>query len=534
MSKLNLPAEPQPGRARALAALLALVVFAVYSTYSYFQWKHYVIPSWDLGIFAQLAKAYANGEAPIVPIKGEGFNLLGDHFHPLTLLLTPFYWLWPSPATLLYVQNGLVALSVYLLVRFAQRIVAPWAALALGAAYALSFGVQQAVSVQFHEVAFALPFLMLSLGYLALTRLTTEPGPLLLRATYWGAPLVFVKEDVGVTVFVLGLVILWRTGWVTTATNILFPLASAGATPWSNRLRALTRSWTKTPGVAESSLLALWGAAWSVLAVSVILPFFNTGGVFDYSDKLDVTAALGDPLGSFAQLFYPWTKTATLGLLLLTGALAWIVSPLALIVLPTIIWRFLSPQEGYWEATWHYNLVLMPMIFMALLDALAKAKARTQTPAYRLGSAPLAQATAKVLGTLRHRAPVLLPALVLVINLVGTASQPLADLANPAFATTRASASDQMKTQVLEAIPAGSSVATDLSVLTYLIPEHTVYWINHSGQPAPDYVIIDLAGSAWGGHPPASALTYATGRYGEATYEHYTTIGTIDIARRVP
>lgn len=534
MSKLNLPAEPQPGRARALAALLALVVFAVYSTYSYFQWKHYVIPSWDLGIFAQLAKAYANGEAPIVPIKGEGFNLLGDHFHPLTLLLTPFYWLWPSPATLLYVQNGLVALSVYLLVRFAQRLLAPWAALALGVAYALSFGVQQAISVQFHEVAFALPLLMLSLGYLALTRLTDDPAPLLRRAAYWGAPLVFVKEDVGITVFALGLVILWRTGWITTATNILFPLASAGATPWSQRLQTLTRSWTKAPAVAEATLLALWGVAWSVLAVSLILPFFNTGGVFDYSDKLDVQAALGNPLGAFAQLFYPWTKTATLGLLLLTGALAWLASPLALIVAPTLIWRFLSPQEGYWEATWHYNLILMPIIFMALLDALAKAKARTETPAYRLGSAPLAQTTAKVLSTLRHRAPVLIPALVLLINLIGTTNQPLSDLANPAFATTTQSSADQMKAQAVAAIPAGASVAADLSVLTYLVPDHTVYWINHSGQPAPDYVLIDRAGSAWGGNPPTSATAYATGRYGNSTYEPYTTIGTIDIARRVP
>ena len=99
MAPLALLPETHRTRARALAAALALVVFALYSLYSWFQWRHFVIPSWDLGIFAQLAKAYANGQAPIVPIKGEGFNLLGDHFHPITLLLTPFYYVWPNPAT---------------------------------------------------------------------------------------------------------------------------------------------------------------------------------------------------------------------------------------------------------------------------------------------------------------------------------------------------------------------------------------------------------------------------------------------------
>lgn len=189
MAPLALLPETHRTRARALAAALALVVFALYSLYSWFQWRHFVIPSWDLGIFAQLAKAYATGQAPIVHIKGEGFNLLGDHFHPITLLLTPFYYVWPSPATLLYVQNALIALSVYLLVRFAQQVLPTVSALCLGAAYALSFGVQQAVSVQFHEVAFALPLLVMSLGYLVISRVTDQPAKALRRAVYWAAPL---------------------------------------------------------------------------------------------------------------------------------------------------------------------------------------------------------------------------------------------------------------------------------------------------------------------------------------------------------
>ncbi|MGV3016067.1 DUF2079 domain-containing protein [Rothia sp. 88186D007BW] len=532
MSSPLLPAESHLIRARISAATLAVLVFALYSLYSWLQWRHYVVPSWDLGIFSQLAKAYASGQAPIVPIKGEGFNLLGDHFHPVTVLLAPFYWLWPSPATLLYVQNGLVALSVYLLVRFAQRVLALWAALALGLAYALSFGIQQAVSVQFHEVAFALPLLVMSLGYLALSRLTGTPAPLLRRSVYWAAPLVFVKEDIGITVLVIGLVILARTGWVSTATKIAFPSASAQVPSGCERVRALLRSWVRTPAVAEASLLMLWGLMWPLLAVGLILPYFNTGGVFDYSDKLDIAAAIGDPLGAFAQLFYPWQKATTVGLLLLTGVLAWTASPLALIAAPTLMWRFLSPQEGYWEPTWHYNLVLMPMIFAALLDVLARARARTRLPAHQQKKAPGGHTIHRVRAALRHRAPAVLPALALIVSVCLLPNQPLAQLSNPSFVTAELSASDQMKAEAVAAIPPGATVAADLSVLTYLVPNHTAYWIGHSGEPGPDYVLIDLRGNAWGGNPPASAVDYATGRYGSATYVHYRTIGTIDIAVR--
>lgn len=522
-----LPAEKNPALLRATAALLGLGTLLLYCTYSYLQWIHYVTPSWDLGIFSQLAKAYANLQEPIVPIKGEGYNLLGDHFHPLTLLLGPVYALFPSPLSLLYLQNGLIALATYLLVRWAQRVLHPLLAASLGAAYALSFGVQEAVAVQFHEVAFSQPLLMMSLGYLVLAPGHPEPARLIRRSVYWAAPLVFVKEDMGMSVALLGLLALFRTGWPQQALDLLFPRRGQPLASWKERGRALVRSWLGSPAVAESSLLILWGLAWSLLAVGVILPFFNSAGVFDYSDKLNIPALLADPLGSFSQLFYPWQKSLTLLLLLITGALAWLASPLALLVLPTLLWRFLSPQEGYWEPTWHYNLVLMPLVFMALLDSLARLQ---KTPRKSLKLAPSLPALS--LGPIKQKLSWALPALALLTGLILTPNLPLADLANPAFASFQENSEDREKAQALQALPSGSSVAADLSLLTYLVPDHQVYWIGYSGQPAPDYVLIDLEGSAWGGRPPESAVAYAQGRYGQAQYSFFKRIGSIEIAVR--
>ena len=84
----------------------------------------------------------------------------------------------------------------------------------------------------------------------------------------------------------------------------------------------------------------------------------------------------------------------------------------------------------------------------------------------------------------------------------------------------------------VQKVPEGVSVASDLSILTQLIPGRTVYWIGHTGEPAPDYVVIDRKSNSWGGNPPTNAAQYAADRYGHS-YAKYATVGTIDIVRRV-
>ena len=105
-----------------LPAVIACAVGALYVCYSVAQWRALVAPSWDLGIFAEAVQAYSRFEAPIVPIKGPGYNLLGDHFHPILALLGPIFRLFPSALTLLVVQDVLIAASVLPIARLAQRL----------------------------------------------------------------------------------------------------------------------------------------------------------------------------------------------------------------------------------------------------------------------------------------------------------------------------------------------------------------------------------------------------------------------------
>ena len=219
MSTRTLPRLPRPQGLRRRpattpgvpdllpAATTVLVAATLYITFSVAQWRTMQVPSWDLAIFSELAKDYAHLQAPIVPIKGEGYNLLGDHFHPVLVLLGPVYRLFPSGLTLLVVQDLLLAASAWPITRLAVRLTGRLAGLALGLAYALSWGLQGAVAAQFHEIAFAVPLLALSTVAFVEQRWRA--------CAAWALPLLLVKEDMGLTVLMIGLAVAWRgqRGW---------------------------------------------------------------------------------------------------------------------------------------------------------------------------------------------------------------------------------------------------------------------------------------------------------------------------------
>ncbi|QPT53945.1 DUF2079 domain-containing protein [Rothia kristinae] len=542
-------ADPAAGRAVAprgsrratwaLGAVCALLAAGLFSWMSVGQWERWDSPSWDLAIFSQLAQDYAHLRAPIVDIKGHGFNLLGDHFHPLLILLGPVWALWPSGLAVMITQDALLGLGAGILAGFGTRFLGWARGLCLGTAFTLSFGVLEAVRVQFHEVAFAVPLLAMSLCLLALRRLRAAAG--------WAAPLVFVKEDLGITVAVIGLVILW--------TALRAPAAdghgagpepgSGSASEGSGEQRSASgirpapglcsaaahrvRGALRRPGAPTGIILACWGLAWSVLAVSVILPALNPHGTFDYADKVDVPRALGDPLQAFAQLFTPEAKLRTWGLLLLSGAVVFLRSPLSWVGLPTLVWRFLSPNEGYWGPTWHYSLVLMPVLFAAVFDAALRARAaapaqRRRREVVHQGDAgdPGASGRAAVLRS-RARATVDAvcaagPVLAAVLAVALVPSGPLAEAWRQREPDAAQRQVIQARQRAVEHVPEGVSVAADLSVLTRLVPGRDVHWIGTAGDPAPEYLVLQTDGATWGGRGPADPGAYAREHYG-ASYD---------------
>lgn len=477
---------------RAVACVLGLAAAAVYTAISLVQWGLMETPSWDLAIFTQALKQYAGLAPPVVNIKGYGFNLLGDHFHPILVLLAPLYALLPSGLTLMVVQDLLLALAVGVFAWYGTRYlgVVRGACLALG--FAASFGVLEAIRVQFHEVAFAVPLMALALCSVATGRLRA--------ALLWAAPLVFVKEDLGVTAAMVGMLVVARGA------------RDNGLGSRSGRMTY--RRAIGSPLVVQGIGLIVWGLSWSAAAVFLILPALNPRGRFDYGGSVDVWGALADPLQALGLMLYPWAKSQTLLLLAVTGALVFLRSPVVWVGVPTLVWRFLSDNPGYWEPTWHYNLVLMPVVFAALFDAALRVRPIRAT------------SVARAVERMTAAGPVLAAGIAVVLVAGSTASP----LLSPD--QSRSPGSIAAKQEALRRIPQGASVASDLSVLTYLVPDHDVRWIGHRSDPAPDYLVLDRTTGTWNGagteELEATAASMYGGRYAALQDDH----GVVVLERR--
>src|ERR1039458_8195051 len=159
----EVPASLQPRRADRVPWLIALAVFAAYAAISLSRYLQLAPGSWDLGIFTEYVRQLAHLHAPVVNIRGPGFNLLGDHFQPIVGVIAPVFLLFPSAATLLVVQALLTAVSVVPVSRAAAARLGTGAGRMIGAAYGLSWGLQQMIYFDFHEIAFAVPLLACSL-----------------------------------------------------------------------------------------------------------------------------------------------------------------------------------------------------------------------------------------------------------------------------------------------------------------------------------------------------------------------------------
>ncbi|RLY94362.1 DUF2079 domain-containing protein [Kocuria tytonicola] len=508
---------------RLLPALVGAVATSLYGAFSWSQWIRGETPSWDNAIFTQLLSSYAAGHGPVVDIKGHGYNLLGDHFHPLVALLAPVYRIFPSALTPMLLQDALFGVSAALITRCALRVLHPAPAAAIGCAYALSFGLQNAAAVQFHEIALAVPLLAAGLTALREQRW--------LAATLWTAPVALVKEDLGITVAAAGGLMLGhalrpslrrglpavRRRWAALSSDAA-PVGAVAGRPGGRRdAPVVPRDTALLCGV----VLVVWGLAVTAFAVGVALPALNPDGAFAYADRLDVAGLLRDPASAVILQVAPAQKLGTWLLLLLAGAVVAVRSPIALVALPTLTWRMLSPHEGYWGPGWHYSAVLMPVLFVALVDAVVRLRAdaaaafgRAERGDGRVAGGHCgdpgrgARAEASVLWVMATGAPWLALAVALA---VGT-QLPLARLAGAE--AWEPDPRRGVKAAAVEEIPPGASVATDLTLMNALVSRADVHWIGSAGDPAPQYVAVDRASAAWGGQGPADVAAYARELYG--------------------
>lgn len=416
--------------AEAIVPVSAFIVLtALYAATSVLGHRRLRTSGFDLGIFVQQVESYSHLRAPTSDLLGTGYNTLGDHFSPITALLGPVYRLFPHAETLLIAQAVLFALAVIPISRLAVQKFGTVVGIVITAAFGVSWGVQAALNFDFHEVAFAMPLLAMSM--VAMVRRQW------VSALVWAAPLVFVKEDMGLTVAVIGaLVALWTSG----------------------RTRAV------------GALTAAWGLTWVLLAVKIIIPTLSSDDSYGQGSKLP---PLGEGIADTAHgVVAGDSRAATAFLLLAVTAFFALRSPLLLIAVPTVAWRFLSDNTNFWKPIYHYNAILMVVVFVALLDALARSEEHAQLTARgrRLIVAFVAAFAAAALP--------FLPMARLITAQAWTI--------DPQAATVR---------DISERIPAGDRVAASNNLVAQMVSQHdmSVFPQRTTDSTVPEWIVVNRA-----------------------------------------
>jgi uncharacterized membrane protein len=416
---------------------LTVAAAAAMSWAAIYRHRHFGSNAYDLGIFDQAVWGYSRFESiPNTVLRLP--HTMGDHLHPILIALAPLYWLWEDVRVLLLVQAGLLAAAGVPLFLWARERLGDVAALGFQASYLVFWAVLGGSIFDFHELAFAAPIVSGAL-YAALTRRTV----LLWAFVVLG---LLTREDVALTFVGLGLFILvaqrrWRLGtalaglsaaWFVLAFKVLIPaLAGRSYAHWAySRLG---------PDPA------------SALAHLVAHPIDSVRTFLTPRDK---------PI-ALANLFAPW-----LGLPLL--------SPLVLVMLPTLAARFFSDKPSHWAPQgFHYSLMLAPMVAFAAVDT-------TQRIAERLT------------GRAGRMFPVAAAGLTLLAGLYFTFAriEPLDELRRYTPPSRIADIE-----RCLEVVPAEASISATSALVPHLTHRRAVYVLDDRPVPQTRFLAIDL--STW-------------------------------------
>jgi uncharacterized membrane protein len=508
---------------------IAVVAFGAYFAISLFRLLQNAPASYDLGIYTAFVRQLSQLHAPIDDVLGAGFNLEGNHFQPLVGVIAPFFRLFPTPATLLFFQALCTAVSVFPVATAAFALTGRNTGRLIAFAYVFSWGLQQMIDFDFHEIALAVPLYAFSVSALVRRRPAVAVG--------WAMPLVFVEESQGFTVAAIGVLL---------GATAAFPrlLAAPAAPPNGPRPAAGTRPWHRLPGWLGGRLvefrvswdygysvlvgglfLVAWGLFWSTFAITVIIPHFNPlhqyyfwkdGGAVGGGKPFSISALLVQAGGGWP------TKGQTLVLLLLPTAFAALGSPVALLALPSLALRFISPNTAYWGTDFQYNATIMPILFIAAAEAIGRWR-RAEALAWPAKSAALndghpgAGAARPGLWSrwraLVHPAQTGLAryggAMMAMAAVVLAFQFPLSNLWHSS--TYQLDAHVAAADAAMAVVPNGATVTTTLDLLAPLAARTDTFWIGNAGNPATQYIVFD--GEDSGYYPPVTNVPQFIARY---------------------
>ena len=347
-------AWPELARTAAAAAPFAIVVTAAVALAAAAIFRHdrFGSNAWDLGIYDRAVWGYSRFDVATPNTVGESPNLIGGHFQPLLFLLTPLYWIWADPRMLLATQSLLLALGSLPLFVWARQQLGAVAALCFQLAYLTFWGLLGGNLFDFHPIAFAAPIVSLAL-YALLTRRTH----LLLLCTVLG---LLVRENVPLTFAAIGIYAI-----------------------------VVQRRFRLGAGIAAVSI------AWFLAVLKAILPALSGRAYAHWfypglgSGPWEAVKTLvSDPIESARLFFTPRAKQVALFNIFGAWLFLPLLSPLLIVMIPTLAERFFASRPEYWAQGFHYSLLLAPIIAFAAADTTVRIQ-RVVADRYRIAVGPV-------------------------------------------------------------------------------------------------------------------------------------------------
>ncbi len=421
--------------ARASVVLCATAFAAYFSLYACTLHDLFRTYAFDLGTFDQGVWLVSRGLEPFVTVRG--LHLLGDHVRLFSYVLAPVYWVFDDVRVLLVLQSVVVASGAWLLSRIAEKELPgrPWLGASLSVGYLLHPAVQNLVLDQLHADAFATTLILAAVYFLRCGRVLAFAGAAALAMS--------CKEDIPLVFVVMGLML-------------------------------LQQAQRRTLGVAT----VVAAGAYFVLCIFLILPHFN--GIGFFRTTYGAYAGFGrsglDPQWLWDRLM----STRNAGYLLALGAphlLLFLVAPFATLpAVPSLLANLLSDSPYMSDLQYHYQTSIVPFLFVATVDALARMAARRSA----WGVPTRTDSSRGLASGLRVWGEYLAPALLVVAAVVANARYSKVPLleAWSQLAQLRLERLDPRPARIREAlasIPRDAVVSADYTLVPHLTHRRAIY-----------------------------------------------------------
>ncbi len=307
-----------------------------YAAIAIFRHDRFGSAAFDLGVYDQQIWGYSHfrliyNTVSLIP------NLLGDHFHPILMLLAPIYWIWNDARSLLIAQAVLLALGSIPVFWWARQRLGAWPAVLMQAAYLVFWGLLAGDVFDFHQLAVAVPAVSFAL-YAAVTR-----NNLML----WPAAAVgmLAKEDVSLTFLFIGIYIL-----------------------------VTQRRWLTGSALGLVSIAYFW------IVIKLVIPAIRGGSAYAHwtytslgpTPEGAIKHLILHPLDIIRATVEPFRKVELVGALLTPWLLLPLLSPIFMVAIPLIAERVWSDSPEFWSTHYQYSMVITTVLAFATIDTIGR------------------------------------------------------------------------------------------------------------------------------------------------------------------